>query len=49
MTNKPTDAEIDAIVYEHTGFDGDVDFAEKVCRVVEKAHGIKQGGQHGTE
>ena len=27
---------------------GDVDFAEKVCRVVEKAHGIK-GGQHGTE
>lgn len=28
---------------------GDVDLAEKVCRVVEKAHGIKQGGQHGTE
>ena len=27
---------------------GDVDFAEKVCRGVEKAHGIK-GGQHGTE
>lgn len=24
---------------------GDVDLAEKVCRVVEKAHGIKQGGQ----
>ena len=24
---------------------GDADFAEKVCRVVEKAHGIK-GGQH---
>ena len=23
MTNKPTDAEIDAIVYEQTGFDGD--------------------------
>lgn len=28
---------------------GDVDLAEKVCRVVEKAHGIKQGGQRGTE
>lgn len=28
---------------------GDVDLAEKVCRVVEKAHGIKQGGQHGAE
>ena len=27
---------------------GDVDFAEKVCRVVEKAHGIK-GGQHGAD
>ena len=23
---------------------GDVDLAEKICRVVEKAHGIKQGG-----